>query len=227
MNMNQKKQKLNKGIGIAVAILLALTLFVTIIAFSTSKRTKDPIITVGSTNTTSTTSSTVHTTTSTSTTEAPSTQTGANELSFICPVQGTMIKSYSADIPVFSLTMEDYRVHTGIDISADAGTQVMASANGTITKVEFDPLMGQTVEITHDGDYVTTYRNLQTKMANGIEVGASVTAGDIIGYVGDTALVEISDSPHLHFEITKEGKIIDPLSLVKFESIDTSTEYED
>ena len=103
----------------------------------------------------------------------------------------------------------------------------MASANGTITKVEFDPLMGQTVEITHDGDYVTTYRNLQTKMANGIEVGASVTAGDIIGYVGDTALVEISDSPHLHFEITKEGKIIDPLSLVKFESIDTSTEYED
>jgi murein DD-endopeptidase MepM/ murein hydrolase activator NlpD len=227
MNMNQKKQKLNKGIGIAVAILLALTLFVTIIAFSTSKRTKDPIITVGSTNTTSTTSSTVHTTTSTSTTEDPSTQTGANELSFICPVQGTMIKSYSADIPVFSLTMEDYRVHTGIDISADAGTQVMASANGTITKVEFDPLMGQTVEITHDGDYVTTYRNLQTKMANGIEVGASVTAGDIIGYVGDTALVEISDSPHLHFEITKEGKIIDPLSLVKFESIDTSTEYED
>jgi murein DD-endopeptidase MepM/ murein hydrolase activator NlpD len=227
MNMNQKKQKLNKGIGIAVAILLALTLFVTIIAFSTSKRTKDPIITAGSTNTTSTTSSTVHTTTSTSTTEDPSTQTGANELSFICPVQGTMIKSYSADIPVFSLTMEDYRVHTGIDISADAGTQVMASANGTITKVEFDPLMGQTVEITHDGDYVTTYRNLQTKMANGIEVGASVTAGDIIGYVGDTALVEISDSPHLHFEITKEGKIIDPLSLVKFESIDTSTEYED
>lgn len=227
MNMNQKKQKLNKGIGIAVAILLALTLFVTIIAFSTSKRTKDPIITAGSTNTTSTTSSTVHTTTSTSTTEDPSTQTGANELSFICPVQGTMIKIYSADIPVFSLTMEDYRVHTGIDISADAGTQVMASANGTITKVEFDPLMGQTVEITHDGDYVTTYRNLQTKMANGIEVGASVTAGDIIGYVGDTALVEISDSPHLHFEITKEGKIIDPLSLVKFESIDTSTEYED
>ena len=226
MNMNQKKQKLNKGIGIAVAILLALTLFVTIIAFSTSKRTKDPITTTGSTSTTSTTSNTVHTTTA-ATTEDPSTQTGAKELSFICPVKGTMIKSYSADIPVFSLTMEDYRVHTGIDISADAGTQVMAAASGTITKVEFDPLMGQTVEITHDGDYVTTYRNLQTKMESGIEVGVSVTAGDIIGYVGDTALVEISDSPHLHFEMKKDGKSLDPLSLIKFESIDTSTEYED
>ena len=226
MNMNQKKQKLNKGIGIAVAILLALTLFVTIIAFSTSKRTKDPITTTGSTSTTSTTSNTVHTTTA-ATTEDPSTQTGVKELSFICPVKGTMIKSYSADIPVFSLTMEDYRVHTGIDISADAGTQVMAAASGTITKVEFDPLMGQTVEITHDGDYVTTYRNLQTKMESGIEVGVSVTAGDIIGYVGDTALVEISDSPHLHFEMKKDGKSLDPLSLIKFESIDTSTEYED
>ena len=228
MNMNQKKQKLNKGIGIAVAILLALTLFVTIIAFSASKRTKDPITTTGSTSTTSTTSKTVHTTTATTAaTENPSTQTGVNELSFICPVKGTMIKSYSADIPVFSLTMEDYRVHTGIDISADAGTPVMAAANGTITKVEFDPLMGQTVEITHDGDYVTTYRNLQTKMESGIEVGVSVTAGDIIGYVGDTALVEISDSPHLHFEMKKDGKSLDPLSLIKFESIDTSTEYED
>ena len=89
--MNQKKQKLNKGIGIAVAILLALTLFVTIIAFSASKRTKDPITTTGSTSTTSTTSNTVHTTTAT--TEDPSTQTGVNELSFICPVKGTMIKS--------------------------------------------------------------------------------------------------------------------------------------
>ncbi len=227
MNMNQKKQKLNKGIGIAVALLLTLTLFVTIIAFSVSKRTKDPVSTTGSTSSTGTTQSTTMTTASTSSTEDPSTQTGIQSLSFICPVKGTMIKSYSADIPVFSLTMEDYRVHCGVDISADAGTNVLAVANGTITKVEFDPLMGQTVEITHDGGYITTYRNLGTKMPEGIEAGVTVTAGDVIGYVGDTALVEISDSPHLHLEMRKEGEFIDPLSLIKFESIDTSADYED
>ena len=228
MNMNQKKQKLNKGIGVAVALLLTLTLFVTIIAFSVSKRTKDPVSTTGSTVTTKTTQTTAQTTAATTASaEDPSAQTGIQSLSFICPVKGTMIKSYSADIPVFSLTMEDYRVHCGVDISADAGTNVLAVANGTVTKVEFDPLMGQTVEITHDAGYVTTYRNLQTKMPEGIETGASVTAGDVIGYVGDTALVEISDSPHLHLEMRKEGESIDPLSLIKFESVDTSADYED
>ncbi|MBO5006286.1 MAG: M23 family metallopeptidase [Clostridia bacterium] len=228
MNMNQKKQKLNKGIGVAVAILLALTLFVTIIAFSVGKRTKDPVSTTGSTSTTKTSSTTQATTNTTQgTTEDPSTQTGIEELSFVCPVSGTLIKDYSADIPVFSLTMEDYRVHCGIDISADAGANVLAAASGTISKVEFDPLMGQTVQITHNGGYVTTYRNLQTKMPEGIEVGASVDAGDVIGYVGDTALIEISDSPHLHLEMTKDDKNINPLSLIKFESVDSSTDYED
>lgn len=228
MNMNQKKQKLNKGIGIAVAILLALTLFVTIIAFSVSKRTKDPANTTGSTSTTKNSSATQASTDATSSTsEAPSTQTGIEKLSFVCPVSGTLIKDYSADIPVFSLTMEDYRVHCGVDISADAGTNVLAAASGTISKVEFDPLMGQTVEITHSEGCVTIYRNLQTKMPEDIEVGASVDAGDVIGYVGDTALIEISDSPHLHLEMKKDGESVNPLSFIKFESVDSSTDYED
>ncbi len=227
MNMNQKKQKLNKGIGIAVAILLALTLFVTIIAFSVSKRTKDPENTTGSSVTTKSTTTTQATTGTSASSEDPSTQTGLEKISFVCPVSGTLIKDYSADIPVFSLTMEDYRVHCGVDISADAGTHVMAAASGTISKVEFDPLMGQTVQITHSEGYVTTYRNLQTKMPEGIEVGVSVDAGDVIGYVGDTALIEISDSPHLHLEMTKDEKNINPLSLIKFESVDSSTDYED
>lgn len=222
MNMNQKKQKLNKGIGIAVAILLALTLCITIIAFSVSKRTKTPAVTTGSTSTTVST-----TTPTTGGTEEPSTQTGAEELSFLCPVSGSMIKDYSADIPVFSLTMEDYRVHCGIDIAADAGTDVLAAANGTISKVEYDPMMGQTVEITHSGGYVTIYKNLQTKMPEGIEVGKEVTAGDVIGYVGDTALVEISDSPHLHLEMIKDEENINPLSKIKLDSVDSSTDYED
>lgn len=225
MNMNQKKQKLNKGIGIAVAILLALTLCVTIIAFTVSKRSKTDG-TDGTTNGTTVVSTTTVNTTI-STTEEPNTQTGVQEISFICPVSGSMIKDYSADIPVFSLTMEDYRVHCGVDISADAGTEVLAAANGTISKVEYDPMMGQTVEITHDGGYVTVYKNLQTKIAEGVEVGASVTAGDVIGYVGDTALVEISESPHLHIEMTKDGENINPLSKIKIDSVDSSTDYED
>ncbi len=228
MNMNQKKQKLNKGIGIAVAILLALTLCITIIAFSVSKRTKTP---AGTSDGTSSTVTDIHQTSQTNATtgrtEDPNEPTDAEEISFICPVNGNMIKDYSADIPVFSLTMEDYRVHCGVDIAADAGENVLAAANGTISKVEYDPMMGQTVEITHSGGYITTYKNLQTKLPEGIEEGKEVTAGDVIGYVGDTALVEISDSPHLHLEMTLDGENINPLSKIKLESTDSSTDYED
>ncbi|MBQ7291910.1 MAG: M23 family metallopeptidase [Clostridia bacterium] len=244
MNTNQQKQdKLNKGIAIAVAVLLALTLIVTIIAFTASKRSagagttapvKLPSKTTGTISTPNGTGNTP-TTPGTDGTSAPGTQTpdggdeptGAEEPDFVCPVNGTLVKDYSADIPVFSLTMEDYRVHCGLDIAADAGTDVLAAANGEITKVFYDPMMGQTVEITHDGGYVTVYKNLQTKLPEGTAEGAKVTAGDVIGYVGDTALVEISEGPHVHFEMYKDEEIMNPLSKVSLPEKDAGSDYED
>lgn len=223
MNINQKKQKLNKGIGIAVAILLALTLCITIIAFTVSKRSKKPSV--------PTTSPTKITTNAPSTTNGnvePSEQTGKDEPSFISPLEKcSIVKEYSADIPVFSLTMEDYRVHCGIDIGADVGTEVLAAESGTVTKVVYDPMMGQTVEITHSGGYVTVYKNLRTDVPEKIKEGAKVTVGDTIGYVGDTALIEISEKPHLHFEMYKDEKNIDPLSVIKITKTDETSDYED
>jgi murein DD-endopeptidase MepM/ murein hydrolase activator NlpD len=146
---------------------------------------------------------------------------------FICPLGGTLVKDYSADIPVFSMTMEDYRVHCGIDIGADAGTDVLAAADGEITAVYYDPMMGQTVEITHEGGFVSIYKNLQTKMPASISKGVRVSAGDTIGYVGDTALIEISDSPHLHFEMRKDSESINPLSHFELPKKDAASDYED
>ncbi len=243
MNTNQKKQdKLNKGIAIAVASLLGLTLIVTIIAFSAGKQstgggtsgsTKKPSYTTASTATPARpgTDGTVA-----PDTDAPGTQnpgdsgdkpTDAGEPSFVCPANGTLVKDYSADVPVFSLTMEDYRVHCGLDIAADAGTDVLAAASGEITKVFYDPMMGQTVEITHDGGYVTVYKNLQTKLPAGTAEGARVTVGDVIGYVGDTALVEISEGPHLHFEMYKDEENMNPLSKITLPEQDSGSDYED
>ena len=234
MNTNQKKQQqLNRGIAIAVAILLAPTLIVTLIAFSASKRS------VG-TSTDSTTKNPSNTTSNTNATTAPNTDgtTGSTQTpdeeptdaklpEFVSPVSGALVKDYSADIPVFSTTMEDYRVHCGIDIGADAGTVVMAAADGEISKVYYDPMMGQTVEITHSGGYTTVYKNLQTKLPKGTVEGAKVSAGDTIGYVGDTALVEISESPHLHFEIIKDEEYTNPLSNITVSGKDASEDYED
>ena len=251
MNTNQKNQEqLNRGIAIAVAILLALTLIVTVIAFSASKHegTKPAITTsrtlstlatgatkgsTTKTQSTTSTTSTSSTSSSTSTTEPGKTPGNDDKPTvvltpdFVCPLGGTLVKDYSADIPVFSITMEDYRVHCGIDIGADAGTEVLAAADGEITKVFYDPMMGQTVEITHEGGFVTIYKNLQTKMPASICAGMSVSAGDTIGYVGDTALIEISDSPHLHFEMRKDGESINPLSHFEIPENAPSSDYED
>jgi murein DD-endopeptidase MepM/ murein hydrolase activator NlpD len=250
MNTNQKNQEqLNRGIAIAVAILLALTLIVTVIAFSASKNsgtkpaitTKRSLATLATSGTRATsgtqaTSSTQATSgSSASTTDAVKTPddggddkpTAVITPDFVCPLGGTLVKDYSADIPVFSITMEDYRIHSGIDIGADAGTEVLAAADGEITKVFYDPMMGQTVEITHEGGFVTIYKNLQTKMPASVAVGTSVSAGDTIGYVGDTALIEICDNPHLHFEMRKDGESINPLSHFEIPENDPTSDYED
>jgi murein DD-endopeptidase MepM/ murein hydrolase activator NlpD len=64
-------------------------------------------------------------------------------------------------------------------------------------------------------------------MPSSVSVGVNVSAGDTIGYVGDTALIEISESPHLHFEMTKDGESINPLSHFEIPENDPSADYED
>ncbi len=222
MNENQKKLQMNRGLAIALSILVVAAIVITVIAVVSSKRAKpSPDETTEALTTTQT--KPVETTTAKK--EEP---VIAEKVSFISPVSaGTVISQWSADIPVFSNTMEDYRVHLGVDIGADAGTPVYAAADGTVESVEFHPMMGQTVVITHANGYKTVYRNMQTKIPKGIEAGASVKAGDEIGYVGDTALVEISENPHLHFEIYKDDICEDPMTHIELAAIDASADYED
>lgn len=226
MNQNQKKMQLNRGLSIALALLVVAAICVTIIAVVSSRRAKPgPDNTTGSGKPNETTSGTKP---EESTKDPDDKPIVADKVSFISPLtNGNISKEWSADIPVFSDTMEDYRVHLGVDIEADAGTPVYAAADGTVESVEFDPMMGQTIVISHAGGYKSVYRNLQTKTADGLAAGSAVKAGDEIGAVGDTALVEISQSPHLHFEIYKDGSCENPLAHITVTPIDNETYYED
>lgn len=221
MNVNQRKRQLNKGLTIALALLLVATLCITIIAFSVGRKNKP------SGHTTSSSKKTEQTTTQTEPEQTTGTSGSDNPVvtptvDFLCPVTaGSVAYGYSADIPVFSPTMEDYRIHCGIDIQADAGSPVYAAAAGTIEDIVFDPMMGQSVIIAHAGGYKSVYRNLSTTVPEGLEKGKTVDAGDQIGSVGDTALIEISVSPHLHFEILKDDASVDPLSLIPANSLKT------
>lgn len=129
---------------------------------------------------------------------------------FCRPVDGRIAKGFSMDALVFSATMKDYRVHPGIDVAAPAGTEVAAFADGTVKAVKEDYFYGTTVEITHADGMTSSYMNLDPTLADGIKAGAPVAAGQIIGKIGNSARIEGSDEPHLHFELRVNGALIDP-----------------
>ena len=129
---------------------------------------------------------------------------------FSMPMSGDLSMDYSDSVPVFSQTMNDYRTHLGIDISCELGAPVSCVADGVVTNVWNDPFMGTSVSIEHSGNAISIYKNLDSEVAEGIVIGASVKAGDIIGAVGETAMNELAEEPHLHYEMKINGKHVDP-----------------
>ena len=137
-------------------------------------------------------------------------------IAFTAPTSGSIMKGHSVETPVFSQTLGDWRVHTGIDIAAEIGADVKAVAGGTVTAVRNDHFMGKTVEVTHDGGIVSVYSNLASEVA--VKVGDAVNAGDKLGTVGDTSLTELADESHLHFEILVSGVSVNPLDYISDQS---------
>ena len=124
---------------------------------------------------------------------------------------GVLTKQHSVDTQVFSPTLNEYRVHLGIDISTEASAPVLAVADGSVAQIWEDPMMGWCLALEHAGDSVSVYKNLAAELATGIETGVSVKAGQLLGYVGDTAMMEIAEEPHLHLELTVGGIQVDPM----------------
>ena len=111
---------------------------------------------------------------------------------------------------VYSSTMNDYRVHKGIDVECNLGDDVLACAYGTVTSVGIDPFMGCVVTVDHGDGLISVYKNLAPELPEGITVGSEVLEGQVIGAVGESAIIEIADEPHLHIELLLNGKQVDP-----------------
>lgn len=133
----------------------------------------------------------------------------------VMPVHGEIAKDYTEDIAVYSLTMNDYRVHQGIDIAAPVGTNVTACAAGVVERVWLDPFLGQCIEINHGGNIKSQYANLSAELPRGMEAGVTVLAGDVIGGVGETMIIEMADTDHVHFSLTVDGVYVDPTDYMK------------
>ena len=128
------------------------------------------------------------------------------------PVSGQEIYGYSMETLSYNETTRDWRVHNGVDYAAEEGTPVCAAADGTVYTTYEDDSMGYTVVINHEGGYTTRYSSLSADLA--VAAGESVEAGQTIGYVGSSALVETTMGSHLHFSVTSQGKPMDPLEFL-------------
>ncbi len=96
-------------------------------------------------------------------------------------------------------------LHGGIDIVAAEGTPVRATSSGVVVFSGWTYEMGNLIVMYHGDDYITHYGHNQQNIVSRLDI---VKKGDVIGYVGNTG---ISSGPHLHFEIWKGDKSIDPL----------------
>ena len=124
------------------------------------------------------------------------------------PVSGEEIWGYSMEALSYNQTTRDWRVHNGVDIAAEAGTAVCAAADGEVYTVYEDDSMGHTVVIRHQGGYTTKYASLSQDIP--VKAGDTVTGGQTIGYVGDSAMVETTLGNHVHFSVTYQDSPMDP-----------------
>lgn len=147
--------------------------------------------------------------------------TGDELPSMSLPVKGVLSKGHDASVQVYSSTMNDYRVHLGLDIVTEENAPVYAAADGKITQIWEDVKMGYCMAIEHTGDCVTVYKNLGETLPEGISEGTSVRAGQLIATVGNSAMVEIAEEPHLHFEMTVGGLSVDPREYYDEKALET------
>jgi murein DD-endopeptidase MepM/ murein hydrolase activator NlpD len=123
----------------------------------------------------------------------------------IWPVAGWLSSAFGSRRDPFT---GDPNFHPGLDISADKGEPVLATADGTVTAASYTGNYGNLVVIDHGYGITTKYGHL-SRFAT--MIGQTVRRGDVVGYVGSTGR---STSPHLHYEVWVNGKLTNPLRLL-------------
>ncbi|MBR5518347.1 MAG: M23 family metallopeptidase, partial [Clostridia bacterium] len=100
------------------------------------------------------------------------------------------------------------KLHTGVDIGAGYNANIIAASSGKVITATYNSAYGNYVVIDHGGGVCTLYAH-QSSIA--VSVGQTVSAGQVIGYVGSTGY---STGPHLHFEVIINGSTVDPLGYI-------------
>lgn len=126
---------------------------------------------------------------------------------FAYPVSNGKVVGEFSDTQIYLSSVDEWRTHNGVDIEAEVGESVTAAGDGVVKRVFFGSL-GSSMEIEHEDGLSTVYSNLDENHT--VKIGDSVKKGDVIAYIGTTALGDVCDTPHLHFEVLQNGEYKNP-----------------
>lgn len=147
-------------------------------------------------------------------TEAPATESlTPAEQPLIMPLQGEIINAFSGGELVKSKTLNSWKTHDGIDIKGTLGDPVKSMTSGTVVEIREDPMWGACVVIDHGNGMTGYYYNLNKVIP--VKVDQTVSAGTVIGSIGDTADAELAEPSHLHFGLKKDGEWVDPVLMIQ------------
>ena len=130
------------------------------------------------------------------------------------PAPGKVIAEFSKKTPVYYEKLGDWRNHNGIDIEAEVGDDVYICEDGVVEKI-YKNSLGGCILVDHRNGYKSLYANLGE--VNLVAEGDELFTGETIGRVGEPSLGDLSNVPHLHFDLYYEGKAIDPFSKIKID----------
>ena len=133
--------------------------------------------------------------------------------SFILPIENNISKGYSDSALQYSATYSDMRLHTGIDILCEKGSNVKSAGSGTVKSVIEDTALGRVITIECAENITIKYCGMGSV---NVKENDKVATGDIIGTTGDIPS-ECADNPHIHIEVTVDGETISPLEALGLE----------
>lgn len=130
----------------------------------------------------------------------------------------TVLKWYSDSELMYNSTLNQWESHKGVDLvpENENNVSVYSVLDGVVTDVQESYEYGTIVKISHDNGFVSVYSSLDSEL--NIDISDSVKKGDKIGEISDSASNEQKTGKHLHFELFKDGKKVDPSNYISLEN---------
>lgn len=132
---------------------------------------------------------------------------------FILPVTGNISKGYSDTALQYSATYNDMRLHTGVDILCEKGTNILSVGTGCVKTIVDNTVMGKVITIEYDNSITVKYCGMGSI---NYKENDKVVTGDVIGTSGEIPS-ECTDNPHIHIEVIVDGKTVSPLQALGLE----------